>query len=254
MSRDSEPQNPNVEPGSDDYIPAPDELEEPEGDSHDPTGEAPGPEPEYAPEPEENGYEDRDRDNIHTYEQDYMAKGMIVLFVVVVGFMFGVWALQWELLEKQAAREEVAHPITTAVSGLHRAMHGQGIFLHQDAAPGMADWLNEKLGDHARLPDLSPAGLRPVGVRDLKTGTGFGFIHYRGTGGDLLLVLGPKDMILVPADAVARTVSGSEIWLQETPVLRLVYVPGTNADWALVAAPGEADLPAVAEVLLAALR
>ncbi|MDH5526687.1 MAG: hypothetical protein OEY97_05190 [Nitrospirota bacterium] len=242
MSRDSDSPSRTETAPDEEFTPAPDEVEE------QPSG------PDALPEADPEYDLDAEEEDARSYEQDYMTKGMIILVVLVVGFMFAVWSIQWSLLKQQAARPETSHDITTAVSGLHRAMHGQGVRLEEGPEAELAAWLRDSLGAHARLPDLSAAGLHPVGVRDLKTGTGFGFIRYRGDGGDLLVVMGPKDMILVPADAVARQMAGTEVWLQETPVLRLVYVPGRLADWALVAAPDQGDLPAVAEVLLAGLR
>ena len=245
------PNPPRESEDPDAYQPSPDELEgHAAQDAQDTVNMEDSPDDPGGPDAEADDF---DPEEARAHEQDFMLKSGIALFLVVVAFTFGVWSLQWSLLNKKATRPEVAHKITIPVTGLHRAMHGQGIILHQSGNPAeLDDWVKATLGPHASVPDLSAAGLSPVGARALKTGKGFGFIRYQGSGGDLLVLFSPRDMMVVPAEVESLRMGGAEMWLETTPTLRLLYLPGASADWALVAAPGQADLPAVARVMLTA--
>ena len=183
-----------------------------------------------------------------------MRRGMIVLTLFAVFFMLAVWGAT-SFLSGISTPLPVSRDFTTELVGLYRAFTGPGITPFQSPdRQKLALWLSERVGVHARVPDLTQAGLVASGVRVLEFGGGgLGMIRYRdmtGAAGDVIAVFVPKGRMGVPEKAAARKVMGRDVWLQTENTARLAYAPGPGVDWVLVSAREEKALLAAAGALL----
>jgi hypothetical protein len=200
---------------------------------------------------------------LHDTEEDVaVARGMevaqmrrAVWLLPLISFLLlaGVWGIQ-KVVSGIPDAPAGARDVSMPVKRIYQVAHGAGMPVHAEPdRRAMAAWLARRLGSHAAVPDLAPAGLAPAGVRELSLGDGWGMVDYRDAAspeGDVIAVLAPLDAVQVPAEADARDLAGQRVWLRTDGDVHLAWVPGRGADWVLASRRDEAGLTAVAEALL----
>jgi hypothetical protein len=183
-----------------------------------------------------------------------MRRAVWLLPLASVLFLVGVWGVQSFVFTRVPDAPAGARDVSMPVKRLYQVAHGAGMPIHEASdRRTLAAWLARRLGSHAAVPDLAPAGLAPAGAREVNLGDGWGMVDYRDAAspeGDVIAVLAPLDAVQVPAEADARQVAGREVWLRTDGDVHLAWVPGRGADWVLASRRDEAGLTAVAEALL----
>ncbi|MFQ5507931.1 MAG: hypothetical protein ACE5FN_01195 [Leptospirillia bacterium] len=201
--------------------------------------------------------EDTKRRNTQAPPQELLQLRLGLAFVIVaaIGFTVGTGYVLNQVDQREPGPVP-ARDVTTAVLGLFRTTHGQGLLSFQSTDVGALEArLKKEVGDAARIPDLSDSGLMPMSVRAVNMNApGWGMVRYQAPDGpgDVLAIFGPKDGMLVPAHGTVRQVAGGEMYLQDEPGagVTLGYVEGEGADWVLATGNGEAELVRAAEALL----
>jgi len=191
---------------------------------------------------------------IRSVEQVYMRRGMIFVVVATLLFTGGVWAVSKFVSERGPVAPR-PRDVTHALRGLYNAAYADGIRMFESERPSdLARWLKKEVGAHARMPDLSAAGLVPTGVRTLNLGKGWGMIQYRdraGPPGDVLAVIAPMNAVQVPAEATADESPDGKVWVLEDNGLSFAWAESGGADWVLVTARDGAGALAAARAMLA---